>query len=186
MADSRKQSIYLPEDVLVELKTEAARTDPLDLLAGAAGLARREGADRRVADGADSPRPVIRSSDSAPHLTGQNPKASSTMRTVAKFTGLALASLLVALTGAAAHSFSAGHHETIPVTEAAVVAPPAKVVNQAVNEIVPASAADVQRVTEALDRLRAAQTTDFRQLDNRVSRIEGYMEAEAERKHGSR
>lgn len=108
------------------------------------------------------------------------------MRTVAKFTGLALASLLVALTGAAAHSFSAGHHEQIPVTEAAVVAPPAKVVNQAVAEIVPASAADVQRVTEALDRLRAAQTTDFRQLDSRVSRIEGYMEAEAERKHGGR
>lgn len=27
MVDKRKQSIYLPDDVLVELKTEAARTD---------------------------------------------------------------------------------------------------------------------------------------------------------------
>lgn len=107
------------------------------------------------------------------------------MRTMAKFTGLVLASLLLALTGAAAHSFSAQHHETIPVTEAAVV-PPAKVVNQALNEIAPASAADVQRVTEALDKLREAQSTGFQRLDSRVSRIEGYMEAEADRKHAGR
>lgn len=107
------------------------------------------------------------------------------MRTVAKFTGYALASLLLALTGAAAHSFNSTRHEQIPISEAAIV-PPSKVVNQAVNEIVPASAADVQRVTEALNKLREAQTTDFRQMDSRVSRIEGYMQAEAERKHGGR
>lgn len=100
--------------------------------------------------------------------TEAQPEKAFPMTKIAKLAGYVFGGLLLALGGAAAHSARGEHEQQQPtISISSPVLPQPRM-----SEVVPASAADVERVTKALDSLAETTRAGFLGMEKRVSSLE--------------